>query len=602
MISPDELHRSCPAGMGGKPEETMLAGRLPTTRWHLREGNDHTQDILIHELGLSPIVSRILMSREIVTVDTARRFLSPSLRDLHNPFLMQDMKKAADRLIRAIYQQEKIVIYGDYDADGITSVVVLLHFIRQIYKDVTHYIPDRIAEGYGLHREAVERLRQEKGMGLIVTVDCGISDHEAIAYARKIGIDTIVLDHHELSDTLPDAVAVVNPNRKDCHFPFKSLAAVGIVFNFLIALRSSLRREGFWKNDHYPNLREYLDLVALGTIGDIAPLVDENRIFAKVGLDLMTEDRRIGISALKAVAGLEHQVIDSGKASFCLIPRINAAGRIASPQVAVELLMAENQVQADELAKKLDGFNRKRQIMEKAIFNDLLQRVGDQFDSGKIGPLVFASPDWHPGVIGIVASRMVDRFGRPAILISLKDGIGKGSGRSVADFNIYQGLKRCESLLLSYGGHRYAAGISIREEDIEKFSALLKEVVYEHSPETDFTVCTTIDAQCSLTDITNDLLSQFAQLAPFGSRNPEPVLCVRNVIVASPSIVGNNHLKMRVSSDGVSRNSIWFSNGQYLNELSKAILDIVFTPQINVWNGSSDIQLKMKDVAVQSYS
>jgi single-stranded-DNA-specific exonuclease len=240
--------------------------------------------------------------------------------------------------------------------------------------------------------------------------------------------------------------------------------------------------------------------------------------------------------------------------------------------------------------------------MEKAIFNDLLQRVGDQFDSGKIGPLVFASPDWHPGVIGIVASRMVDRFGRPAILISLKDGIGKGSGRSVADFNIYQGLKRCESLLLSYGGHRYAAGISIREEDIEKFSALLKEVVYEHSPETDFTVCTAIDAQCSLTDITNDLLSQFDQLAPFGSRNPEPVLWVRNVIVASPSIVGNNHLKMRVSSEGVSRNSIWFSNGQYLNELSKAILDIVFTPQINVWNGSSDIQLKMKDVSVQSYS
>ena len=551
----------------------------------------------MNELGLSPIVSRILMSREIVNIDTARQFLSPSLSDLHNPFLMQDMKKAANRLIRAIYQREKIVIYGDYDADGITSVVVLLHFIRQIYKNVTHYIPDRIAEGYGLHREAVERLRSEE-IGLIVTVDCGISDHDPIAYARKVGIDTIILDHHELSDTLPEAVAVVNPHRTDCRFPFKNLAAVGIVFNYLIALRSTLRREGFWKNDDYPNLKEYLDLVALGTIGDIAPLVDENRIFAKIGLDLMTEGRRIGISALKAVSGLEHQVIDSGKASFCLIPRINAAGRIASPQVAVELLLAENHVRADELAKKLDGFNRKRQTMEKAIFCDLIEQVGDQFDSGKIGPLVFSSHNWHPGVIGIVASRMVDRFGRPAILISLKDGIGKGSGRSVANFNIYQGLKRCESLLLSYGGHRYAAGISIREEDIEKFSALLKEVVYENSPETDFTACTTIDSQCDLTDINYELLSQFEQLAPFGSRNPEPVLCVRNVSVASPSIVGNNHLKMRVSSDGVSRNSIWFSNGQFLSELSTAILDIVFTPQINIWNGSSDIQLKMKDVAV----
>ncbi len=575
----------------------MLACRLPTTRWHLREGNKNTQDIFIKELGLSPIISRILMSREIVTIDSAKRFLSPSLNDLHNPFLMQDMNKAVDRLIRAIYQQEKIVIYGDYDADGITSVVVLLHFIRQIYNNVTYYIPDRIAEGYGLHRAAVERLRSE-GIGLIVTVDCGISDHEAIAYAHNIGIDTIILDHHELSDTLPEAVAVVNPNRTDCRFPFKNLAAVGIVFNFLIALRSTLRREGFWKNNIYPNLKEYLDLVALGTIGDIAPLVDENRIFAKIGLDLMTEDRRMGISALKMVSGLEHQVIDAGKASYCLIPRINAAGRIASSKVAVELLLAEKREQADELARKLDGFNRKRQAMEKTIFNDLIGQIGNQFEHGKIGPLVFASPNWHPGVIGIVASRMVDRFGRPAILISLKDGIGKGSGRSVADFNIYQGLKRCESLLISYGGHRYAAGISIREEDIDKFSALLKEIVYENSPETDFTVCTTIDAQCNLTDVNQELLSQFDQLAPFGSRNPEPVLCVRNVVVASPSIVGNNHLKMRVSSDGVSRNSIWFSNGQFLNELSTAMLDIVFTPQINIWNGSSDIQLKMKDVAV----
>jgi single-stranded-DNA-specific exonuclease len=577
----------------------MSIKKLPTTRWRLREGDKDVQNLLIHELGLSSIISRILISRDIVDIDNARRFLSPSLRDLHNPFLMQDMGKAVDRLIQAIYRKEKIVIYGDYDADGITSVVVLLHFIRQIHNDVSYYIPDRITEGYGVNREAVERLRSEE-TSLIITVDCGISDHEPIAYARKFGIDTIILDHHEVSDTLPDAVAAVNPNRADCQFPFKNLAAVGIVFNFLIALRSTLRREGFWTNVHYPNLKEYLDLVALGTIGDIAPLVDENRVFAKMGLDLMTEDKRIGISALKIVSGIEHQVIDSSKASFCLIPRINAAGRIASSRISVELLLSENPEQADGLARQLDGFNRKRQAMEKVIFNELLEQVGDQFESGKIGPLVYASHNWHPGVIGIVASRMVDRFGRPAILISLKDGIGKGSGRSVADFNIYQGLKSCETLLLSYGGHRYAAGISIREEDIDKFSALLKEIVYKNGMITDFTAYTTIDAQCSLTDINHELLSQFDQLAPFGNKNPEPVLCVRNVSVASPSIVGNNHLKMRVSSDGVSRNSIWFSNGQFLHELSAAILDIVFTPQINIWNGSSDIQLKMKDVAVQA--
>jgi single-stranded-DNA-specific exonuclease len=302
---------------------------------------------------------------------------------------------------------------------------------------------------------------------------------------------------------------------------------------------------------------------------------------------------------LKLVSGIEHQVVDSDKASFALIPRINATGRIASASDAVDLLLSENQDQAEELARKLDGFNRKRQVMEKAIFHELLGKVGNLYEAGEIGPLVFASPGWHPGVIGIVASRLVERFGRPAILISLKDGIGKGSGRSVSAFNIYEGLKRCESLLLSYGGHRYAAGISIREGDIPSFSVRLREILRDNDPAIDFTACTTIDAQCSLTDITPEFLSQVEKLAPFGSRNPEPILCVRNVSMVSPSIVGNNHLKMRINGDGVSRNSIWFSKGQFLQDLSSAMLDIVFTPQMNTWNGSSDIQLKMKDIAVQ---
>jgi single-stranded-DNA-specific exonuclease len=575
----------------------ISAGRLPTTRWCLREGNQDIEGLLIRELGISPIISRIIMSREICDPDIVRRYLSPSLQDLHNPFLMQDMKKAVDRLILAVYRNEKVVVYGDYDADGITSVVVLIHFLREICPGATYHIPDRITEGYGLNRGAVERFRSQ-GVGLIVTVDCGISDHDAVAYARQLGMDTIILDHHELSDTLPAAAAAVNPKRADCRFPFKHLAAVGIVFNFLIAMRGALRREGFWRNDAYPNLREYLDLVALGTIGDIVPLVDENRIFVKIGLDLISEERRIGLRALKQVSGMEHQVIDSNKASFALIPRINAAGRIASAGEAAELLLSENPDKAEELARKLDGFNRKRQAMEKVIFNEILEKVEKEVAVGESGPLVFASPHWHPGILGIVASKLVDRFGRPAILISLKDGVGKGSGRSVADFNIFEGLKRCQAHLLSYGGHHYAAGISIREEDIDPFSKLLCEIVRESGRDPDFGVCTTIDAQCGLMDITHELLSQIEQLAPFGSRNPEPVFCVRNVSVASPSIVGNNHLKMRVSHHGVSRNSIWFSSGQYLPELSAAVLDIVFTPQINTWNGNADIQLKMRDVAV----
>lgn len=579
----------------------ISAGRLPTTRWRLREGNQDNEDLLVRELGISPIISRIILSREICDPDVVRRYLSPSLRDLHNPFLMQDMQKAVDRLMLAVYRNEKVVVYGDYDADGITSVVILIHFLRKIYPGATYHIPDRITEGYGLNRDAVEQFRS-RGIGLIVTVDCGIADHDAVAYARQLGMDTIILDHHELSDTLPAATAAVNPKRADCRFPFKHLAAVGIVFNFLIAMRGALRQEGFWRNNDYPNLREYLDLVALGTIGDIVPLVDENRIFVKIGLNLISEERRIGLRALKQVSGMERQMVDSSRASFALIPRINAAGRIASASDAADLLLSENLDQADELARKLDSFNRKRQAMEKAIFNEILEKVEEQIAVAESGPLVFASRNWHPGILGIVASRLVDRFGRPAILISVKDGIGKGSGRSVADFNIYDGLKRCQTHLLSYGGHHHAAGISIREEDIDPFSKLFREIVRENGPEPDFVTYTTIDAQCDLMDITHELLSQIEQLAPFGSRNPEPVFCVRNVSVTSPSIVGNNHLKMRVSHDGVSRTSIWFKSGQYLPDLSASILDIVFTPQINTWNGNTDIQLKMRDVAVQPNS
>jgi single-stranded-DNA-specific exonuclease len=570
--------------------------KLPTTQWKLADGNEYIQDLLAKELGISPIISRILTNRDILDVNQAKKYLSPSLKDLHNPFLMKDMHKGVQRLIKAIYRQEKIVIYGDYDADGITSVVVLSKFIGKIIKGIDYYIPDRITEGYGLNRFALDKMKQ-CGVDLIISVDCGVSDYEQISYAKAIGIDTIILDHHEVPERIPDAIAVIDPNRPDCPFPFKHLAAVGIAFNFLIALRGKLRDEGFWNNREYPNLKDYLDLVALGTIGDICPLIDENRIFSKIGLELITHGGRVGLQALKEIAGLENDTIDTGKASYSIIPRINAAGRIASPNDAVQLLLTENLEEAREIARKLDGYNRKRQIMERTILTEILDEIEKKSDLEKIGPLVFASNKWHPGIIGIVASRLVDRYYRPAILISLKDGIGKGSGRSIADFNIYEGLKQCDYLLLSYGGHRFAAGISIKEEDIETFTALLDEVFNKDSKSFNFQSQTHIDAQCNLDDVNYDLLSQMDMLSPFGNKNPEPILCVRNVSVTSPTVVGNNHLRMRVNGDGVSCSSIWFSKGQFIHSLSGLSVDIAFTPQINLWNGTSDIQLKLKDIS-----
>jgi single-stranded-DNA-specific exonuclease len=575
--------------------------KLPTTRWLFSDGDEDTQDMLAKELGLNPIISKILTIRNIQTTDEARKYLSPSLKDLHNPFMMKDMQEGVHRLIMAINRGEKVAIYGDYDADGVTSVVLLFKFLKEIGVFASYYIPNRIEEGYGLHNKIIDEIKAS-GVTLIITVDCGISDNEQVSYAKSLGLDVIILDHHEIPGPLPDAVAAINPHRHDCRFPFKHLAAVGIVFNFLIALRGSLRQDGFWSKRSYPNLRQYLDLVALGTIGDISPLIDENRIFAKIGLELIFEGGRAGVRALKEVCGIEFQPMDTNKASFTLLPRINAAGRIASPHDAVQLLLTDDINEARMLARKLDEYNRRRQALEKTIFQDIVKEVEEKGDPENLSSLVFASSDWHPGVIGIVASRLVERFSRPVMLISIKDGIGKGSGRSVADFNIYQGLKKCDSLLLTYGGHRFAAGISIREDVIAEFANRLDEVIRQETDISKFVSQTLIDAQCRLKDITYDLLLQIDMLAPFGSNNPEPVMCVRNVNVTSPAIVGNNHLRLKVSEDGVSRDSIWFSKGQFRDSLSGTLIDIAFTPQISGWNGSGDIQLKMKDMALPSNS
>lgn len=564
----------------------------------MSSGDQPTQELLARELGISPIISKILTSRNITTTDDARKYLAPSLRDLHNPFLMQGMQEGVHRLIKAIKSGEKVAIYGDYDADGVTSVVLLLKFLKDIGVPASYYIPNRIDDGYGLHNNIIEKIK-ESGVTLLVTVDCGISDFEQVDYAKSLGIDVIILDHHEIPGVVPDTVATINPHRDDCQFPFKNLAAVGIVFNFIIALRANLRQGGFWTKNDYPNLKNYLDLVALGTIGDISPLVDENRIFVKIGLELISAGVRVGVRALKEICGMDHQsVVTSRIASFILLPRINAAGRIASPDDAVELLMTDDMEKAKALARKLDEYNRRRQAVEKTIFQDIVREVELRDNHDQISSLVFASSDWHPGVIGIVASRLVERFCRPTILISLKDGVGKGSGRTVTEFNIYKGLKRCESLLQAYGGHQFAAGIVIREENVAAFAQLFDKVIREEMDITKFVSQTIIDAQCQLKDINHNLLNQIGMLAPFGSKNPEPVMCVRNVNVTSPAVVGKNNLRIRVHEGEISCDSIWFSKGQFCNSLAGAMFDIAFTPQINDWRGSGNIQLNMKDIAM----
>ena len=570
----------------------------PAPNWKLPNRNVEAQHDLVTELGLNPLISQILINRNILTPEDAKKFLFPSLRDLHNPFLLEDMTAGVERVITAIQTGENIVVFGDYDVDGITSTVILVKFLQDICDHVSYYIPNRLTEGYSLNKEAIAKLKQRETQ-LIITVDCGTSNHEEIQYAQTLGIDTIVLDHHEVPDALPECVALINPHRKDSAFPFKYLAGVGVTFNFLIALRGSLRNQGFWKNRTYPNLKIYLDLVALGTIGDLVPLLDENRTFAKIGLGIISNGDRIGLRALRFISGLEYSNIDSESAAFKLIPRINAAGRVGSPDEAVRLLLTDDFNEALVIAEKLDSYNRERQELERVIFSEILQRIDSTADVNKFNSFVFSSPQWHPGVIGIVASRIVERYYRPTILISLKDGIGRGSGRSIAEFNLYEGLDRnCSPLLISYGGHRFAAGISIREENINDFSEIFDEVVNNNIGDKKPVPQTFIDARCTLKDIDYNLLSQIEMLSPFGNMNSEPVLCAENLKVRSHTVVGNNHLRLFIAGNGVDYDSIWFNKANLFNSLDKSMVNLAFTPQFNHWKGGNSIQLKIKDLSI----
>ena len=571
---------------------------LPTTKWKLSETDKDNQNLLTKELGINPVTSQILINRGITETGEAKSFLFPSLKNLHNPFLLKDMKKGVDRTIKAINDGEKITVYGDYDADGITSTALLVKFLSETHKDVSYYIPDRVTEGYGLNKNAIDRIKGD-GTRLIISVDCGVSDIEEVKHAQSSGVDIIILDHHEVPSTIPECVAVINPNRDNCAFPFRYLAGVGVAFNFIIALRGKLRGLGFWKDGNYPNLRDYMDLVAIGTIGDLSPLVDENRIFAKIGLEIINEGKRTGLNALRKQCGLESDLIDSDAASFSLIPKINAAGRVGSPEYAVRLLLTNDMGEAERIAAKLDEYNKERQNMERVILDDVIELINSKTGTDKMNSVVFASSKWHPGVIGIVSSRIVDMYYLPTFLISLKDGIGKGSGRSIAEFNLYHGLKEsCSSLLLSYGGHRYAAGISIKEEDIDKFSDALAGAINKDCDDLAFVRKTLIDAECTLNEISYDLISQIEMLSPFGNYNPEPILTAKNVKIVSLTTVGNNHLKMRLKGNGTDYDSIWFGGGQFSDTLSGSTVDIAFTPKINNWRGESRIQLKIKDIAV----
>jgi len=566
-------------------------------RWKVTPENSELQNRLSRELKIAPLTAQLLINRGLVDLDTASTFLSPDLRNLHDPFTLKGMDVAVERLIYARQERERVVIYGDYDVDGITSTSLLYLFFREVGMDVDFYIPERLEEGYGLNCGALKRLAGG-GAKLVVTTDSGITSCDEVAYANSLNLDVIITDHHETPEVPPPAVAVINPKQPGCTFPFKWLAGVGVAFNLALALRARLRDGGYFK-ERVPNIKRYLDLVALGTVADVVPLVGENRVLVKFGLDEIARGHRKGIVALRKVCGLMKSKVRSGHLGFQLAPRINAAGRLGRADRAVKLLTTDDEREAASLANDLNRENSARQEVEKDIQLEALSMV-NSVDGGGNTPLerkglVLASEGWHQGVIGIVASRLVERYHRPTVMIAVDGEMGKGSARGIKGMHLLDTLKECGALLEQCGGHKGAAGFTIKRENIDAFREEFICLLDKSLTDDDIVPEISIDAVVSLDDLDRKIVAEIENLGPFGPQNAEPILGAMNTNVVKADIVGNNHLKMRVKHEGGVWDAIGFGLGDH-HPLDGYGFDIAFSPFFDEWRGTRRVKLRLKDL------
>ncbi|OLC74349.1 MAG: single-stranded-DNA-specific exonuclease RecJ [Acidobacteria bacterium 13_1_40CM_4_65_8] len=563
-------------------------------RWDLQPCDDPASERLAAVLGIAPIVARLLCQRGLGDPETAQRFLNPSLDHLHDPLLLADMRVAVDRIMAAIERKERIAIHGDYDVDGITSTVILRRALEMLGADVVHFIPERLKDGYGLQPVAIERLHAD-GVALVVSVDCGIRGAEAARRARELGVDLIITDHHEPDAELPPALAVINPKRRDCSYPDKYLAGVGVALKLVQALCRRADRDGWMPG--------FIKVAAIGTLADVVPLVGENRVIAKLGLDLLTRGpHKIGLRSLLDISGLTGKTIDSYHISFLLAPRVNAAGRMSTPDIATRLLLAADEAMAEEvrqLAMTLDGENLKRQEEEADILAAAKKIVQTDPDIGARSVLVVAGDGWHRGVIGIVASKLVDAFHRPAIVLSVEDGVAHGSCRSISKFDMLGALERCAHLFMRFGGHRQAAGLALEASRIKELRLAVNAVADETLGPDDLMPRLRIDGDLTFRGITGDVAYGVAALAPFGAGNPRPVFAARRVeIIDGPRKLKERHLKMALKQDGrIFRAIAWRAaeRHDYLTE-HKAALDVAFSLEQNQYNGETFVELTLADL------
>ena len=540
--------------------------------------------------GVPPLVARILLNRGLIDPEDILAFLEPSLEKLRPPFGLPDLEKAAARLGEAARRGETVAVYGDYDVDGLTSTCLLQHFFTELGLNSIPYIPDRLAEGYGLKVDALQELSRQAR--LLVTVDCGISDAKEVAWAKEHGLEVIVTDHHELPPKLPPALAVVNPKRGGADYPFADLAGVGVALLLASGVRAHLREQGWFNQHPEPNLKSYLDLVALGTAADVVPMQGENRILVRQGLKVLEESRRPGLVALKEVAGLEGKPISYRDTVFRLAPRLNAAGRLGQARGALELLLSEDLAQARAQARYLTDLNRQRQGLEEKVLRQalaLLQAPGMM--ARRVW--VLAGEGWHQGVLGIVATRLAEEYHRPVALVSLENGKGRGSARSVEGFHLFRGLTACQEFLPRFGGHQAAAGFEVAVGDLDALQAGLEAALEQQVGAEPLKPTLRVDAQVELTDLDALFYQHLERLRPFGPGNPEPVLACAGVECLSSWIVGERHLKVKLVQNGCLMEAIAFDRAG-AHPLAGS-LEVAFSPRLSFFQGRLHPELRLLD-------
>ncbi len=586
-------------------------------RWVLKEQNTDETRAAVKEissrLGVSETMARLLVNRGYKYAESAYKFIHMESELLLDPFLLADIYPAIERIQRANEAGERVVVYGDYDVDGVTSVCTLYLYLRSKGFDVSYYIPNRAGEGYGISRGALERFHEE-GVSLMITVDTGITAYEEIEYASSLGIDTVVTDHHECRSDLPKAVAVVNPHRLDCPYPFKDLAGVGVVFKLISAYEEQVT--GDTKRECIARLcQEYADLVAIGTIADVMPIREENKLIVSYGLRRMEKKRRIGLAALMEAASpgtdktgkraRNDTKITSGYIGFTIAPRLNAAGRLRSASLAVELFLSEDKEKASEIAAALCEANRERQAEENRIITEAYKKIEAEHDFENHPVIVLDADSWHHGVIGIVSSRITERYGLPSILISFEgsegegeDAIGKGSGRSIKGMNLVDALMHCKDHLVKHGGHELAAGLSVRRGDLPLFREKINEYAKAHLSEED--IIPTIEADCALafSDVQLELASELRMLEPYGVANPLPVFVMYSALVEEiVPVSGGKHTRLIIGDGSTHLTAMYFSKETASLDLYQGeYVDLVFCIDINEWYGRRSVQLIVKDL------